>query len=58
MVRRPQAGANIRSYFTANPQEYYEPKGILAPIGDTQRTCNVTVLPPHLESAYDEFVAG
>jgi len=55
---RPEAEANIRSYFTANPQEYYELKGILAPIGDIQRTCNVTVLPPDLASAYDQFMAG
>ncbi len=32
----PQAEADVRGYFTANPQEYYELRGILAPIGDTQ----------------------
>ncbi len=55
---RPQAEANIRGYFTANPQEYYELRGILVPIGDTQRQCNVTVLSPELASAYDQFMAG
>jgi hemophore-related protein len=55
---RPQAEANVRGYFTANPQEYYALRGILAPIGDTQRTCNVTVLPPDLASAYTAFMAG
>lgn len=55
---RDQAAANIRAYFTANPQEYYDLRGIIAPIGDTQRTCNVSVLPPDLESAYGEFMAG
>ncbi|MCV7016965.1 heme-binding protein [Mycolicibacterium aichiense] len=55
---RPQAEANVRGYFTANPGEYYDLRGILAPIGDTQRTCNVTVLPPDLESAYTMFMAG
>lgn len=55
---RPQAAATLRSYFTANPQEYYDLRGILAPIGDVQRQCNVTVLPPDLASAYDEFMAG
>ncbi|BBZ09500.1 hypothetical protein MDOR_36690 [Mycolicibacterium doricum] len=55
---RPQAEANIRGYFTANPQEYYELRGILTPIGDTQRQCNVTVLSPELASAYDQFMAG
>ena len=30
---RDEAAANIRSYFTANPTEYYELRGIIAPIG-------------------------
>lgn len=55
---RPQAEANVRGYFTANPQEYYDLRGILAPIGDVQRQCNVSVLPADLSSAYDEFMAG
>ena len=55
---RPQAEANLRGYFTAHPQEYVELRGILAPIGDTQRGCNTTVLSPDLESAYNEFMAG
>jgi heme-binding protein len=55
---RPEAAANVRGYFTANPQEYYELRGILAPIGDAQRQCNVQVLPPDLASAYDQFMAG
>ncbi|HET6737181.1 heme-binding protein [Mycobacterium sp.] len=55
---RPQAEANLRGYFTANPQEYYDLRGILAPIGDVQSQCNVTVLPPDLASAYATFMAG
>jgi hemophore-related protein len=55
---RPQAAATLRGYFTANPQEYYDLRGILAPIGDTQNQCNVSVLPPDLASAYGEFMAG
>ena len=55
---RPQAESDIRSYFTAHPQEYTELRGILAPIGDTERHCNVSALPPNLESAYHEFMAG
>jgi len=55
---RSEAAANIRGYFTANPQEYYELRGILAPIGDVQQRCNVTVLTPDLESAYSQFMAG
>ena len=55
---RDQAAGTLRGYFTANPQEYDDLKGILAPIGDTQRQCNVSVLPPELASAYTEFMAG
>jgi hemophore-related protein len=55
---RPQAASDLRSYFTAHPQEYYDLRGILAPIGDTQRQCNTSVLSPDLESAYNEFMAG
>jgi hemophore-related protein len=55
---RSEAAANVRSYFTANPGEYYDLRGILQPIGDTQRDCHVSVLPPDLASAYDQFMAG
>ena len=55
---RDQAAATLRGYFTANPHEYYDLRGILAPIGDKQSQCNVTVLPPDLASAYSEFMAG
>ncbi|MDA4108408.1 heme-binding protein [Mycolicibacterium holsaticum] len=55
---RPAAAATLRGYFTNNPGEYYDLRGILAPIGDVQSTCNVSVLPPDLASAYNEFMAG
>lgn len=55
---RGDAAGNIRGYFTAHPQEYQDLRGILAPIGDTERQCGVTALPPNLESAYHEFMAG
>ena len=55
---RPQAEANVRGYFTANPAEYHELRGILAPLGDTQQACNVSVLPPNLQTAYSAFMAG
>ncbi|MGY4708203.1 heme-binding protein [Mycolicibacterium sp. CBM1] len=55
---RPEAAANVRGYFTANPGEYYDLRGILAPLGDVQRQCNVSVLPANLQSAYDEFMTG
>jgi hemophore-related protein len=53
-----EAEGAVRGYFTANPQEYYELRGILAPIGDVQRQCNVVVLPPVLAAAYNQFMAG
>ena len=55
---RQEAASNLRGYFTAHPQEYSDLRGILAPIGDTERQCNVTALPSNLESAYHEFMAG
>jgi hemophore-related protein len=55
---RGEAAASLRGYFTAHPNEYYDLRGILAPIGDTERQCNVAALPPNLESAYQEFMAG
>jgi hemophore-related protein len=55
---RPEAAAALRGYFTANPQEYYELRDILAPIGDTQRQCSVSVLPPDLAASYNEFMTG
>ena len=55
---RPQAATTLRGYFTANPQEYYDLRGILAPIGDVQSQCNIQALPPELASAYSEFMAG
>jgi hemophore-related protein len=55
---RGQAATDLRNYFTANPGQYYDLKGILAPIGDKQHQCNTTVLSPGLQSAYDEFMAG
>ncbi|MEM6108398.1 heme-binding protein [Mycobacterium sp. 050272] len=55
---RGEAASSLRGYFTAHPQEYYDLRGILAPIGDTERQCNVSALPGNLESAYQEFMAG
>jgi hemophore-related protein len=55
---RPDAESSLRNYFTAHPQEYTDLRGILAPIGDTERQCNVSALPPNLESAYHQFMAG
>jgi len=45
-------------HFAAHPQRYYDPRGILAPIGDTERQCNLKAPPAYLEPAYQEFMAG
>ncbi len=55
---RSTAAANVRSYFTAHPHEYYELRGILALIGEDQRQCQTTVLSAELASAYAEFMVG
>ncbi len=55
---RPVAESTLRSYFTANPGEYYDLRGILAPIGDKQQQCNTEILPPDLASAYATFMNG
>ena len=54
----PQAAATLRDYFSTHPQEYSDLRGILAPIDDTERQCHVIALPPNLESAYHQFMAG
>src|SRR6201994_949412 len=43
---RPQAASDLRAYFTAHPNEYYELRGVLAPIGQTEQQCRITALPP------------
>ena len=54
----PQAAATLREYFSMHPHEYSDLPGILAPIDDTEHQCHVTALPPNLESAYHQFMAG
>jgi hemophore-related protein len=55
---RDEASVTLRNYFSTNPGEYNDLRGILAPIGNAQDQCNVQVLPPNLASAYSEFMAG
>ncbi len=54
----PQSASTVRQYFTAHPVQYFQLRGILAPIGETQQQCNVTVLPPEKAAAYAQFMAG
>ena len=55
---RDEATVTLRNYFSTNPGEYNDLRGILAPIGSAQDQCNVQLLPPSLASAYSEFMAG
>jgi hemophore-related protein len=53
------ARASVRGYFTANPGEYLELKGITAPLVDLQRQCGVSGLGgADLLSAFNEFQNG
>src|ERR1700754_960968 len=55
---RDQAAGTLRGYFSANPQEYYDLKGILAPIGAPRRHYSVAVRPRNLPLAYTEYISG
>lgn len=53
------ARASVRGYFTANPGEYVELKGITAPLVDLQKQCGVSGLGgADLLQAFNEFQAG
>ena len=54
----PQAAATLHDHFSTHPLQYSDLRGILAPIDDTERQCHMTALPPNLESAHYQFVAG
>ncbi|MGK2881501.1 MAG: hemophore-related protein [Mycobacterium sp.] len=54
----PNPSGDLRAYFTANPGQYYDLRGILAPIGESQQVCGTTGLSPQLSDAYNQFVAG
>ena len=55
---RPQAEATLRSYASANPQEYAAFKQILAPLGTLQKQCGVQVVPAQFQWAFDQFIGG
>lgn len=52
------ARSSVRTYFTANPGEYLDLKGITAPLVDLQHRCGAVGLPSDLISAFNEFQAG
>jgi hypothetical protein len=60
--RSPDGDATVSSvrgsaeqYLAAHPGAN---QAVTAAYGDTERQCNVSALPPNLESAYHEFVSG
>jgi len=53
---RPQAEATVRDFASSHPQETAEFKQILTPLGDTQRQCNVQVVPPQFQWAFSQFM--
>lgn len=56
---RDQARTTVRNYFTANPGEYFDLKGITAPLVDLKNRCGAAGgIPTDLISAFDEFQAG
>jgi hemophore-related protein len=53
------ARASVRAYFTANPGEYLELKGITRPLVDLQKQCGVSGLGgADLLQAFNEFQNG
>ncbi len=54
-----EARASVRTYFTANPGEYLELKGITRPLVDLQNQCGVNGLGgADLLAAFNEFQGG
>ena len=53
---RAQASQTLQAYAQANPQEYQEFTGIIAPLGTLQKQCGVQVIPPQYQWAFDQFV--
>lgn len=54
-----QARASVRAYFTANPGEYLELKGITRPLVDLENQCGVNGLgSANLLQAFNEFQNG
>jgi heme-binding protein len=54
-----EARASVRAYFTANPGEYLELKGITRPLVDLQNQCGVNGLGgADLLQAFNEFQNG
>jgi heme-binding protein len=59
LAAHPDTNQVVMAAYGQSPAEAESSlRGILAPIGDTERQCNVTALPSNLEAAYHTFMAG
>ena len=55
---RDQATNTVRSYFLANPNEYFDLKNITAPLQSLRSQCGTSFAGSDLISAFDEFQMG
>jgi len=55
---RDQATNTVRSYFLANPGEYFDLKNITAPLQTLRSQCGGSFAGSDLISAFDEFQMG
>jgi hemophore-related protein len=55
---RDQATNTVRSYFVANPGEYFDLKNITAPLQTLRNQCGGSFAGSDLISAFDEFQMG
>lgn len=54
----PQAESAVRGYFQAHPQEYFDLRGIVAPLSDLSNRCGVSVSPGQAVQLFQAFQAG
>ncbi|MDA4110533.1 heme-binding protein [Mycolicibacterium holsaticum] len=47
------AKAAVRAYFTAHPNEYFDLRGIAAPLTDMRAQCGIAVSPGQLATLFD-----
>lgn len=55
---RDQATNTVRSYFLANPNEYFDLKNITGPLQTLRNQCGTSFAGSDLISAFDEFQMG
>jgi hemophore-related protein len=53
-----QAEATVRAYTSTHPNETAQFRQILNPLYQTQQVCNVSVVPPAIAGAFNEFMAS